>query len=171
MRTSLTISFVLALAACKSDPSPPRSVAAPPPPAPTTVGVPGSQDLAPLAHLGARLHEESAHRPRVDVPAERVFRALADRGVAFASEKQVLATTAHASYCALGVTAETVAIAVCEYPSPEAAAAGKRLLDTHYAKLVPDAVRAVNGNTLVTIANSHRHPEIRDQVLATFQSL
>lgn len=170
MRISHTISFVLALAACKSESTPPRTAAAPPL-APATVGVPGSQDLAPLANLGARLHEEAARRPHVEVPAERLFHALADRGISLASEKQVLAATAAAAYCALGVTPETVAIAVCEYPSREAAAAGKRLLDTRYAKLVPDAVRAIHGSTLVTIAHGARHPEIRDQVLATFQSL
>jgi hypothetical protein len=169
MRTMHTICFVLALAACKraDEPAPPP----PPASAPTTIGAPGSQNLAPLAGIAVRMHEESAQRPQVEVTAEALFDAITARGISLASKKQVLAATAQASYCALGVTTDSVAIAVCEYASPAAARAGKQLLDTRYAKLVPDAVRSVNGNTLVTVANGTGHPAVRDQVLATFESL
>jgi len=178
MRTLHTICFVLALAACKSDPPAPS----PPPPAPasaiaatagtpTTVGAPGSQDLAPLAGVATRMHDEASQRPHVKVTAEAVFDALTQRGIVLASTKQVLAATAAASYCALGVTDDNIAVAVCEYASQAAARAGKRLLDTRYAKLVPDAVRVVNGNTLVTVANGAHVPARRDQVLDTFRSL
>ena len=170
MRTMHTICFVLALAACKRADEP-----APPPPipssAPTTTSAPGSQNLAPLAGIAVRMHEESAQRPTVKVSADTLFDALTARGISLASKKQVLAATAQASYCALAVTQESVAIAVCEYATQEAARAGKQLLDTRYAKLVPDAVRSLNGNTLVTVANGTGHPAIRDQVLETFRSL
>lgn len=169
MRTMHTICFVLAVAACKRADEPAPSP--PPASAPTTIGAPGSQDLAPLAGIAVRMHEEAAQRPQVKVTADAVFDALAARGVSLASKKQVLAATAQASYCALGVTAESVAIAVCEYASQDAARAGKQLLDTRYAKLVPDAVRSLNGNTLVTVANGTGHPAVRDQVLETFSSL
>jgi hypothetical protein len=170
MRTMNTLCFVLALAACTRTAEPPPPPA-PPASAPTTIGAPGSQNLAPLAGIAVRMYEESAQRPPVKVTAEAVFDALSARGISLASQKQVLAATAQASYCALGVTAETIAIAVCEYASREAARAGKQLLDTRYAKLVPDAVRSLNGNTLITIANGTRHPAVRDQVLETFKSL
>jgi hypothetical protein len=169
MRTMHTICFVLALAACKR-----TEPAAPPPPVtttPTTTSAPGSQNLAPLAGIAVRMHDEATQRPHVKVTAEALFDALASRGVEFASKKQVLAATAQASYCALGVTAESIAIAVCEYATADAARAGKQLLDTRYAKLVPDAVRSLNGNTLVTVANGTGHPARRDQVLETFSSL
>ena len=170
MRTLLTISFVVALAACKRDRTPP-SPAREPELVATSTGAPGSQDLAPLAGIAARMHEESAHRPAVKVTAEQLFRALTDRGVTLTRQQQVLAATAQASYCKLGITIENVAIAVCEYASRDAARAGKQLLDTRYAKLVPDAVRSLNGNTLVTVANGTGHPAVRDQVLDTFKSL
>src|SRR5262245_58340465 len=172
MRT--TILFVLALSACKHTDKPkpaPQAPPAAPMAAPASTGAPGSQDLAPLAQLSSVLSREASARPHVKVTADQVFASLAAHGIALASEKQVLATTAQAAYCALGVTSESVAIAVCEYPTAEAARAGKRLLDTHYAQLVPDAVRMLNGSTLLTVANGSTHVALRDQVLRTFQSL
>jgi phenylpyruvate tautomerase PptA (4-oxalocrotonate tautomerase family) len=168
MRTLRTTCFVLALAACKREPAPAPSA---PPPAPTTVGAPGSQNLAPLAGIAVRMHEEAASRPAVSVTAEELFDALAARGIELQSKKQVLAATAQASYCALGVTRESVAIAICEYASQDAARAGKELLDSRYGRLVPDAVRSLNGATLVTVANGTGHPAVRDRVLETFRSL
>jgi len=137
----------------------------------TSPGVPGSQDLAPLAQVGTEMSAEAQHRPRVAVTTERVFAALAGRGITLASQHQVLATTAAASYCALGVTTESIAIAVCEYPTAQAARAGRELLDRRYRKLVPDAERAVNGTTLVTVANASSHRDVGDRVLETFKSL
>lgn len=171
MRTLHTISFVLALAACNRTPEPAPSPTASPVSSPTTPGAPGSQNLAPLAGIAVRMHEEAAQRPAASVTAERLFDALTARGIELASKKQVLAATAQASYCALGVTRESIAIAVCEYASQDAAVAGKEFLDARYAKLVPDAVRSLNGNTLVTVANGTGHPAVRDRVLDTFKSL
>jgi hypothetical protein len=162
----------MALAACKGEPpAQPTAPQAAPSVQPTTPGAPGSQNLAPLAGIAVRMHDESAQRPRVKVPAEAVFAAVTEAGIPLASTKQVLAATAQASYCALAVTDDSIAIAVCEYDSPAAATAGKQLMDTRYAKLVPDAVRALNGSTLVTIANGARHPVRRDRVLEAFRSL
>jgi hypothetical protein len=167
--------LAIALVACTNHHDPVPAPPAPPPPqpalAPTTDGAPGSQNLAPLANLGTVLGGESAHRPQVAVTAERVFAALTDHGVALASQHQVLASVAAASYCALGVTGDAIAIAVCEYPSHDAAVAGRDLLDHRYNKLVPDAVRAINGSTLVTVANAATHRDLRDRVLSTFAAL
>lgn len=168
MRSLLLVIAIGALGACSH-----RETKAPPPPpppsAPTTQGIPGSQDLAPLANLGAVLSSEAKHRPTVKVPAEKLFDALAKQGIALATHHQVLATTANASYCDLGVTKDTIAIAVCEYPSEAAAQKGKQLLDGRYAKLVPDAVRTINGSTLVTVAGTRT--ATRDEVIHTFQML
>ena len=162
--------LVVAIAACShTESKAPPTPAPAPASAPTTQGIPGSQDLAPLANLGARLRTEATHRPTVKVPAEKLFDALAKQGVTLATHHQVLATTANASYCDLGVTKDTTAIAVCEYPSHAAAEQGKHLLDTRYARLVPDAVRSVNGATLVTVAGTH-HAQ-RDEVIHTFLAL
>lgn len=169
MRT--TILFVLAIAACKRGDAPPP----PPQPVPPTVdespGPVGSKDLAGLAGIAAQLHDESHQRPAVKVKVEALFDALAANGITLTTTRQVLAATAAADYCALGVTAESVAVAVCEYKTLDAARAGKKLLETRYAKLVPDAVRALNGTTLLTVANGTSHREVRDRVLDTFATL
>ena len=162
MRNILFI--VIVLAACK------REATQPPPPA-TTTSAPGSTNLAPLAGLATRLHSEATQRPAVKVTAEQLFSALGERGITLASTKQVLATTAQAAYCALGVTRDNIAVAVCEYANATDAQAGKQLLDSRYARLVPDAVRVLNGNTLLTVANGSKRPTVRDRVLETFASL
>lgn len=158
--------LLLALAACARH----RDHAPPPAPAPVTQGVPGSQDLAPLQQLGVVFADEKSHRPATHA-SDQLFAALAQQGIALSSHHQVLATTAAAQYCDLGVTGEAIAIAVCEYDSPSAATRGKQLMDQRYAKLVPDAVRTVHGSTLVTVANASSHPELRDRVIHTFMTL
>jgi hypothetical protein len=173
--------LVLALAACSSSSAPkpapaeqapiPQAAPVAPVGSDTTQGVPGSQDLAGLNRVMSELQREQKDRPSVKVTAEKLFGALTDKGVKFASQKQVLATTAQAEYCALGVTEDNIGIAVCEYSSERAARDGKKLLDTHYAKLVPDAERRINGATLVTVANGRSHREVRDRVIETFLSL
>jgi hypothetical protein len=171
MRRSLFVTTIAALAACSH-----REAAPPPPPVapittPVTTDVPGSQDLAPLQQLGVRLSDEAKHRPAVKVPAEKLFAALSRDGIALASHHQVLAAAAAAQYCDLGVTKETIAIAVCEYATAADAAKARTFMAERYAKLVPDAVRTLNGSTLVTIANASSHPELRDRVIHTFLSL
>jgi hypothetical protein len=160
--------LLAAIAACSHEPNhtPPPAPAS----APITQGVPGSQDLAPLQQLGARLSEEKSHRPEAKT-SDRLFDALGKQGITLASHHQVLATTAAASYCDLGVTGDAIAIAVCEYDSAAAAAKGKQLMDERYAKLVPDAVRTVHGSTLVTVANARAHADVRDRVIHTFMTL
>ena len=177
MHKILLVTTFGALAACSH-----RDAAPPPPPAPAaapamatttpvTIDILGSQDLAPLRQLGVRLSDEAKHRPAVKVSAEKLFAALSQGGIALANHHQVLAAAAAAQYCDLGVTKETIAIAVCEYASAAEAENGKALMDRRYAKLVPDAVRTLNGATLVTVANGSSHPELRDRITHTFSSL
>ncbi len=173
MRSFISLSIVLALAACKHHEAAPPAPAAKPQDlgAPTAVGVPGSQNLAGLSELGTRLSQESSHRPTVKVTPEHLFGALAERGITLAAQHQVLASTAGASYCTLAVTVDNIAIAVCEYPSQKDAIAGEHLMNTRYKQLVPDAVREINGNTLVTVANASSNRDVRDRVIETFKSL
>jgi len=173
MRTFALLSVCL-FVACKHQepaPAPAPAPAAQPGLAADTQGVPGSKDLQGLGALPPLMTEEAAHRAPVKIPVEKLFDALAKGGVELASKHQVLARTAGAAYCMLGVTKDTIAIAACEYPSHDAAVAGEKLLDTRYKKLVPDAVRAVNGSTLVTVANADSHPAVRDRVFETFKAL
>src|ERR1700761_3308182 len=121
MRTFATLSVCL-LFACKHE------AATPPAPAPAaaasqpqqqgfandTQGVPGTKDLQGLAALPPLLTNETSHRATVKLPVEKVFDSLAQSGIELTTKHQVLARTAAASYCELGVTKDTVAIAVCE---------------------------------------------------------
>ncbi|HEX4454620.1 MAG TPA: hypothetical protein VH143_27355 [Kofleriaceae bacterium] len=174
MRTFATLSVCLLFAACKHEAAaPPAPAAQPPQPGFVTdpTGIPGTKDLQGLAALPPMLSNETSHRAAVKVPVEKVFDSLAQSGIELTTKHQVLARTAAASYCMLGVTKDTVAIAVCEYPSHDAAVAGEKLLDSRYAKLVPDAKRAINGATLVTVANADTHRDVRDRIFTTFKAL
>jgi hypothetical protein len=174
MRTFALLTVCL-FAACKHDTAPPPAPAPAPQTQPAlaadTTGVPGTKDLAGLQALPPMMNAEAAHRPAVAVPAEKLFDALAQHGVDVANKHQVLAKTAAASYCMLGTADGTIGVAVCEYPSHDAALAGQKLMDERYKKLVPDAVRAINGSTLVTVANAEHKPAVRDRVLETFKAL
>lgn len=136
------------------------------------IGQPGTLDTGTLAQLPNMLGGEAKDRPAATkVSIEHLFSALDAKGIKLVSQHQVLAAAAAASYCSLGVTKDTVAIAVCEYPTHEQAVAGAKMMNERYAKLTPDAVREVNGNTLVTVANASHHRDVRDQVLETFKAL
>ena len=175
MRTFATLSVCLLFAACKHEAAAPPTPAAQPQQQPGFVndptGIPGTKDLQGLAALPPMLSNETANRAAVKLPVEKVFDSLAQQGIELTNKHQVLARTAAASYCMLGVTKDTVAIAVCEYPSHDAAVAGEKLLDSRYAKLVPDAKREINGATLVTVANADTHRDVRDRIFTTFKAL
>jgi hypothetical protein len=172
MRRLALVAITLLASCSRSKPAPqPEQTAAAPVTATDQVGQPGSTNLAPLAGLPHELDDETAHRPAVKVTVEKLFSALDAKGIKLAAQHQVLATAAAASYCQLGVTPDTIGIAVCEYPSHEAALAGRKMMDSRFAKLVPDAVREVNGATLVTVANASQHVAVRDQILTTFRTL
>jgi hypothetical protein len=174
MRRLAFVAICLLASCSRSKPAPqPEQAAAATAPitASDQIGQPGSTNLAPLAGLPHELDDETAHRPAVKVTVEKLFSALDAKGIKLAAQHQVLASAAAASYCQLGVTPDTIGIAVCEYPSHEAALAGRKMMDSRFAKLVPDAVREVNGATLVTVANASQHVAVRDQILTTFRTL
>ncbi|MFT3697076.1 MAG: hypothetical protein QM831_28295 [Kofleriaceae bacterium] len=162
------------LAACSKAPAEHKQAAAQQP-APTMaedkIGMPGSQDLAGLSNLPATLQTEKDSRPGAKVTADKVYAALDAKGIKMVSHHQVLASIAGAQYCELGATADTIAVSVCEYATHDAAVAGRKMMNERYSKLVPDAVREVNGSTLVTIANASRHADTRAQMIQTFQQL
>lgn len=162
-------------AACSKAPPQQQAAAASPPAAPAMadekIGMPGSQDLAGLSTLPTTLATEASSRPNAKVTADKVYAALDAKGIKMVQHHQVLASIAGASYCELGATADTIAVSVCEYQTHDAALAGKKLMTERFGKLVPDAVREVNGSTLVTIANASAHAQQRDQMLQTFLAL
>jgi len=166
------LALVVASACHRREAPPAPAVAEPPAMAEEKIGQPGTLDTGTLAQLPNMLGGEARDRPAATkVSIEHLFSALDAKGIKLVSQHQVLAAAAAASYCSLGVTKDTVAIAVCEYQTHEQAVAGAKMMNERYAKLTPDAVRAVNGNTLVTVANASQHRDVRDQVLETFKAL
>ena len=70
---------------------------------------------------------EAKDRPAATkVSIEHLFSALDAKGIKLVAQHQVLAAAAAASYCSLGVTKDTIAIAVCEYPTHERRSPARR---------------------------------------------
>jgi len=143
------LALVFASACHRKEAPPAPAVADLPVVAEEKIGQPGTVDTGTLAQLPNMLGGEAKDRPQTKVSVEHLFSALDAKGIKLV----------------------TVAIAVCEYQTHEQAVAGAKMMDARYAKLTPDAVREVNGNTLVTVANASQHRDVRDQVLETFKAL
>ena len=164
----------LCLVACSKSQPPapsqhaPKAPAAAAPVAPQAPAVAKTLDPGTdLTALAERMHYEAAHRPAAKINADAVLDALDASGMQLRKRRQYLATTMHASYCAGGTTADGIAISVCEYASPAAAAAGKSFADHQYAAI--EARRVVQGQTLLTIARAN--PQVAERAIHTFNAL
>ncbi|MBA3392568.1 MAG: hypothetical protein H0T89_07990 [Deltaproteobacteria bacterium] len=182
--SSLVLSSVFLVACGKSDDPKPAPKAVEPAtatagsagPAPAmgtekTGGVPGSENLAPLAGLMAQLETEAKSRPAAKVTAERAFEAIKAAGLEVGEPQQVLGKTALAKYCAAARIEPAIGVSVCEYETAEQAKAGGAFMDKNFKGLAPDAARVINGTTLLTVANATGHEDVRKRVLALFKSL
>lgn len=169
MRTWLPIICGVALAACgRASPTPPPPP--PPTPSPPTAGLPAAHaaTMAQLDRLaassdpvaaesmrsiGGRLQYEASHRPATPLRAEAVLAALARAGVSLAEQKQYVAMTVQAAYCVGGQTADGLSVAVCEYPSPAAAAAGRAYVTARFQ--IPELARVIHVRGATTLALGH----------------
>jgi hypothetical protein len=106
--------------------------------------------MTDITSIAARLHYEASHRPTGGPRAENVLDAIDHAGLPLLARRQYLGVPIHAAYCAGGTTADGLAVSVCEYSSPAAAAQGKAYADRQFASIA-DAHRAVRGNALLTI--------------------
>ncbi len=136
-----------------------------------TGGVPGSENLAPLAGLMAQLDTESKSRPAAKVTVERAFEAIKASGLEVGEPQQVLGKTALAKYCVASRIQPAIGVSICEYETAAQAKAGGAYMDKHFKGLAPDAARVVNGTTLLTVANATSHEDVRERVLTIFKSL
>ena len=179
MRTLVLFAITaLVSPACKEDrPAEPiaRSEVAPPPATPAQASAPRAME--PSKHIEPllqRLQWEAAHRPANGVKTEQVMEALGGAGIRLTEQRQYLGATMSASYCAGGVTAEAVAISVCEYATVDAALAGKRLMDERFGAATPHARRVARKNAVLTISHASaagaRGPEVQ-RAIDTFTRL
>lgn len=180
----LTLPLVLgvALAACgrESPPAPAASV-----PAAHHATVAHLDQLAATADtvtadsmksLVGRLAHEAEHRPAPTSGgprAEDVLAALDRAGVHLDERKQYVAATARASYCVGGQTPDGLSIAVCEYESPAAAAAGRAHVTARFQ--VPGLERVIHVRGATTLALGHHQDvqlaEVTRRAATAFQDL
>jgi hypothetical protein len=163
MRTPVllcALALGLAVSACTSDPpaggfAPPKPapVAAPVEPAAPAAPAAGSDDN-PLTKIYAQLEVESAQRPNPGPSVEAVVAKLAAADLAPADLKQYVGSTVRARYCAGGRAASGVHVAICEYASPDAAAAARTYVMSQLPELNPTRLVVVRGSTTVTITGA-----------------
>jgi hypothetical protein len=155
MHKALTCALLLGIAACSREP------AAPAQPTPTATATPPTMppETGPtMRTLAGTLRAEASRRPTVGLRAETVFAALADAGVVVDAPHQYLGATARADYCAGGTTADGLAVAVCEYASAEAAAAGRDHVERRYAAMNSFREIHVRGATTLTLTTAPARP-------------
>ena len=152
------LALLVACGACKPDASraqktdQPATLELPTPverPTTATKAVEPGKDVSLLME---HLQYESAHRPDIAVSADTALDALDRAGVKLDARHQYAGFTMQARYCAGGRTADGVAVAVCEYPTPAAAIAGKAFMDQRYAAMAKTARREAHGGSVLTIA-------------------
>ena len=156
IRLGLALAFVSVTAAgCKKKDAPkpaPAPVAAPAAPVAPAAREPDPAGAEAMRTLGGRLSYEAGHRPSGTVRVEDVMTAFGAAGVTLIQVKQYIALTAAASYCAGGRTAEGLAIAVCEYDSPAAAAAGRDHVLKTFANVAGRQITIRGATSLTTTA-------------------
>jgi|GEM_PF-1832080 len=143
----------LATSACKETVHHDDPAAAPTPvAAPTEATTPAPVGDEAMRTLGGRLAFEAAHRPTGTARVEDVMAVLAAAGVTIAPVKQYVGLTAAASYCAGGRTVAGLGVAVCEYESPAAAAAGRDHVEKLFANVSGREITIHGATTLTTTA-------------------
>jgi hypothetical protein len=167
MRTTVVtvLAFTAALAACKRshrDAPAPTAAAIAPAPAPTTAATPPE-----MRSLAGRLAFEAAHRPTGTATVEQVLAAAATAGLTVDEPRQYLALTAAAAYCAGGRTADGVAVAVCEYPDPAAAARGREHVERAFTAIAGRDIVVRGATTITTTAPAGVDATATRRALAT----
>lgn len=176
MRHSLLAIGLLALVitGCKKDSKAPAaappSAAAAPALAPAAAADPA--DAESMRSIAGRLAYEAAHRPTGTATVEQVVAALGAAGIEVEHVKQYIGLTAAAKYCAGGRSSAGLGIAVCEYDSPAAAAAGRAHVEAAFAN-VPGRQIAIHGATTLTTTAADRPDlaELRTKAEAAFAAL
>jgi hypothetical protein len=135
-----TLLLFLAMSACHRTGAPPAPAVLDP-------------DLARLP-LPARLAREAERRPAGTPRVEEVMTALGHKGLPVERVRQVLGGIIGASFCAAGSTAAGTTVAVCEFPSEEAARRGMSTSHQLFDRLIPGRSLALNRKTLLTVAGA-----------------
>jgi hypothetical protein len=176
MRSLLVLSFVSALVGCKSkEADAPAPKPAEPPMVPETTPLrPGSTASGiDLSKLAGQLKKESETRPKGIISVEQVWEALDKVDIKVERKKQILGLPVAASYCADARTSDKIVVIVCEYRSAREAEEGKRMTEDKYRAMNPNAIRRVNGGTVLTIVAGGNPAQTAhiDKIVETFSAL
>jgi hypothetical protein len=171
MEALLSLSFVLALVACKK-PEDTRSSSSSSSPAPAPSA---TKTLEPSQNLGGvvgELQREAHNRPAVKVTAEKVFDAIEKAGFAIKDRKQVAGWTMNASYCASATTADSAVIAVCEYADAAKAKAGLAFMNQRF-DFGSRGGRHINDSTVMTvvISDADKQKDVITRATSAFSAL
>ena len=99
--------------------------------------------------IAGQLAEEAASRPAGARRVEDVLAAIGRAGVALEAQRQYVARTVAASYCAGSQTAAGLAVSVCEYADEAAARNGKAIMERRFP--MPHREIVVRGRNTVTV--------------------
>jgi hypothetical protein len=109
------------------------------------------QERDPLPLAERLLHEASDH-PKARERVERAFSQFREAGVTLTRTRQVLARPLSAEYCATGLTASGLALALCAFHDGRAAVQGRELSRRSFDALIPGRALHVQSANLLTIS-------------------
>ena len=122
------------------------------PKAPAAGPTPPATGAAPRQPgIAEQLADEAGARPSGTVTVEDVVAALDAAGDPARHERQVLASTVSAHYCALLETRSGLLLSVCEFDSPAAAQTGLEVSRSRFDRLIPGRRFELNRSTLLTV--------------------
>ncbi len=175
MRPLLVLCLVFGACKSKDTEQPPAAKPAEPPSVPETTKLqPGTTASGlDLSKLAGELQKESQSRPKGVISVEQVWDALDKVDIKVERKKQILGLPVAASYCADARTTDKIVVIVCEYPTARDAEQGKQMTEDKYRAMNPNAIRRVNGGTVLTIVaggNAAQSAHI-DKIVATFSAL
>jgi hypothetical protein len=108
--------------------------------------------------LTERLATEARARPPGAPRLEDLVAALGRDGIVVQRTHQVLAGTVGASYCAAAIMGRGLGLAVCEFESNDAAAAGLARSHKTFDRLIPDRLLVVHRQALLTLTHPSGDP-------------
>jgi hypothetical protein len=133
----------------------------------TVKELPPARDISELA---STMTYESQHRPTLGPTADQVLDAIEKAGIKLMGREQYLGKTMHADFCAGGRTAEGTVVAVCEFGTTEAAAAGLAFGNKTFPGTAA-TTRAAHRGAVLTITPPKPDPSLTGPAFAAFNAL
>jgi hypothetical protein len=160
----VSLLLLAALPGCTRESTParaePRHASAATPAVATPVASSAAPLLVPKDDIAGLFRSEANQRGSrtVGLRVEDVLAAFETAGVEVTNVRQHLAKPFGADYCAGADAGSGVVLSICEYRTPEAAAAGRSASQKSLAS-IPHRAVSVNGSTTLTLRERSATPE------------